>query len=69
MIESRQGPAGSSEGASIPVPASHGEFLMVRIRARSGETAWRQAVDVYLLEADPSWRVVGIDRETRGFSE
>jgi len=67
--EASLGPAGSSEGASIPVPASQAEFLMVRIRARSGQTAWRQAVDVYLRKADPSWRVVGIDRETNGISE
>ena len=67
--ETSLGPAGFGEVASIGVPASQSGFLLVRIRARSEEARWRQAVDVYLRNSDGSLQVVGIDRETNGFSK
>jgi hypothetical protein len=48
---------------SLPLPAAPVEYLLVRIRTRSDEPAWRKKVDVY-LRSEPALTVVGIERES-----
>jgi hypothetical protein len=52
--------------ASLPLPVTAGEYLMVRIRClNEKEPGWREPVDVYLRgRGEPE--IVGIERENRG---
>jgi hypothetical protein len=59
-------PLGGIERASrpsLPLPEPAAEYLLVRIRTLSAETAWRKKVQVY-LRRHPALTVVGIERES-----
>jgi hypothetical protein len=61
-VRSPLGEPGFSPGPSLPVPADGADFLVVRIRGRSDEPAWRLPVDVFLRQRGRETSVVGIER-------